>query len=86
MAAWEDLNEVMWRAVTRNLHMEDIVRLSASCFGLMELNGGFEALTETAQDYWRMIDQITSSQEALAHQDAVWELLDEYEQIMEGDE
>ena len=63
---WSDLSELQWQEIYSFTHVNDRTQAMGSSFGMMTLGGGFEVLTEAMQDYWRLIDFLTTVQQELA--------------------
>ena len=76
MAAWSDLDEVLWSRVSSFMYMDEQVQFSVSSFGCMTLMGGFEYVQEANHDFWRLVDFWCTIQEELANQAEVWAMMD----------
>ena len=63
---WSDLSELQWQEIYSFIPVNDRTQAMGSSFGMMTLGGGFEVLTEAMQDYWRLIDFLTTVQQELA--------------------
>ena len=63
---WSDLSELLWQEIYAFVPVNDTVQAMSSSFGMMTLGGGFEVLTEAMQDYWRLIDFLSTVQQELA--------------------
>ena len=78
LTTWSDLDEALWRKVASFLTMNDSVKISGTCYGMLENTGGFAELQDVSADYWRLLDHSANIQQQEAEQQALGNFMDEW--------